>query len=81
MYDVNKIREDFPIFALSINGKPNTFLDSAASAQKPKIVIDKMNDMYLHEYANVHRGSYLLSEEIRQGKRCKNLLMQVHPRK
>ena len=64
MYDVNKIREDFPIFALSINGKPNTFLDSAASAQKPKIVIDKMNDMYLHEYANVHRGSYLLSEEI-----------------
>ena len=54
MYDVNKIREDFPIFALSINGKPNTFLDSAASAQKPKIVIDKMNDMYTPMSTAVH---------------------------
>lgn len=64
MYDVDAIRKDFPILALKINGCPNTFLDSAASAQKPKVVIDKMNEMYLHEYSNVHRGSYLLSEEI-----------------
>ena len=64
MYDINQIRKDFPILDILINGKPNTFLDSAASAQKPKCVIEKMTQMYLHEYANVHRGSYLLSEEI-----------------
>ena len=66
MYDVQKIRKDFPIFDIEINKKPNTFLDSGASAQKPKCVIDTMVDIYTKEYANVHRGSYLLSEEITQ---------------
>ena len=66
MYDVQKIRKDFPIFDVDINKKPNTFLDSGASAQKPKCVIDCMVDIYSKEYANVHRGSYLLSEEITQ---------------
>lgn len=64
MYDVEKIRKDFPIFDIKVNNKPNTFLDSGASAQKPKCVIDTMVDIYTKEYANVHRGSYLLSEEI-----------------
>lgn len=64
MYDVYKIRQDFPILSMSVNGKPNTFLDSAASAQKPAQVIEKMRRMYLEEYANVHRGSYYLSEQI-----------------
>lgn len=64
MYDVEKIRKDFPVFGREINGKPNTFLDSAASAQKPKVVIDRMVQIYSNEYSNVHRGSYLLSEEI-----------------
>ena len=64
MYDVYKIRQDFPILQMKINGKPNTFLDSAASAQKPLSVIEKMRRMYLEEYANVHRGSYYLSEQI-----------------
>lgn len=64
MYDVYKIRQDFPILSMSVNGKPNTFLDSAASAQKPVQVIEKMRRMYLEEYANVHRGSYYLSEQI-----------------
>ena len=64
MYDVYKIRRDFPIFTVSINGNANTFLDSAASAQKPLSVIEKMRQMYLAEYANVHRGSYYLSEQI-----------------
>ena len=64
MFDAMKIRQEFPILAQKINGKPNTFLDSGASAQKPKCVIDKMTQMYLHEYSNVHRGSYFLSEEI-----------------
>ncbi len=64
MYDINEIRKDFPVLARQINGKPNTFLDSAASAQKPRQVLDKIMQVYSEEYANVHRGSYLLSEEI-----------------
>ena len=62
MYDVEKIRADFPILNQKINGKRNTFLDTAASAQKPQSVIDTMIDMYTKTYANVHRGSYYLSE-------------------
>lgn len=64
MYDVEQIRKDFPVLCRQINGKPNTFLDSAASAQKPQCVIDRIVDVYRSEYANVHRGSYFLSEEI-----------------
>ena len=64
MYDVYKIRQDFPILSLNINGKPNVFLDSAASAQKPLSVIETMRRIYMEEYANVHRGSYYLSEQI-----------------
>ena len=64
MYNIEKIRKDFPIFDVSINGKANTFLDSGASAQKPKCVIDCIYNIYSTEYANVHRGSYFLSEEI-----------------
>ena len=64
MYDVYKIRRDFPILSLTINGKPNVFLDSAASAQKPSKVIETMHHLYMNEYANVHRGSYYLSEQI-----------------
>ncbi len=64
MFDVYEIRKQFPVLARLINGKPNTFLDTGASAQKPQCVIDKMLKVYSHDYANVHRGSYLLSEEI-----------------
>lgn len=64
MYDVEKIRKDFPIFDIKVNQKNNTFLDSGASAQKPQCVIDAIVDTYTKEYANVHRGSYFLSEEI-----------------
>ncbi len=64
MFDVYEIRKQFPVLARLINGKPNTFLDTGASAQKPRCVIDKMLQVYSHDYANVHRGSYLLSEEI-----------------
>lgn len=66
MYDVEQVRQDFPVLREIINGKPNTFLDSAASAQKPQAVINRIVDIYTHEYSNVHRGSYLLSEEITQ---------------
>lgn len=64
MYNVETIRKDFPVLSRQINGKPNTFLDSAASAQKPQVVIDKITDVYSRAYSNVHRGSYLLSEEV-----------------
>lgn len=64
MYKVEEIRKDFPVLSQLINGKPNTFLDSGASAQKPQAVIDKLVDVYSKAYSNVHRGSYLMSEEI-----------------
>lgn len=64
MFDIAKIRRDFPIFKRLINNQPNIFLDSAASAQKPQTVIDRISKVYTEEYSNVHRGSYLLSEEI-----------------
>jgi cysteine desulfurase/selenocysteine lyase len=61
-YDVEVIRKDFPIFQQEINGKPLTFLDTAASAQKPQSVIDAVEHCYSSEYANIHRGVYYLSQ-------------------
>lgn len=61
MYDVEKIRGDFPILSRQVNGKPLTYLDNGASAQKPQVVIDAINQAYSHEYSNVHRGLHYLS--------------------
>ena len=61
-YDVMKVRADFPILAREVHGKPLVYLDSAASAQKPRQVIEVISRAYSHEYANVHRGAYYLSE-------------------
>ena len=61
-YDVERVRADFPALAMEVHGKPLVFLDSAASAQKPRAVIDTMCRVYESEYANVHRGAYYLSE-------------------
>ncbi|MCR8827170.1 cysteine desulfurase [Pseudosulfitobacter koreensis] len=61
MYDVAKIRADFPILAREVNGKPLVYLDNGASAQKPQVVIDAITQGYAHEYANVHRGLHYLS--------------------
>ncbi len=61
MYDVEKIRADFPILSREVNGKPLVYLDNGASAQKPKVVIDAITQSYSHEYANVHRGLHYLS--------------------
>ncbi len=60
-YDVSRIREDFPILALQVYGKPLVYLDNAASAQKPKAVLDRMQHAYTAEYANVHRGLHYLA--------------------
>lgn len=61
MFDVAKIRADFPILNRKINGKPLIYLDNGASAQKPKVVIDAMTRMYEEDYSNVHRGLHTLS--------------------
>ena len=61
-FNVNRIRADFPILSQEVHGKPLTFLDNGASAQKPRQVIDAMRSVYETEYANVHRGAYQLSE-------------------
>ncbi len=63
-YDVEAIRADFPILARTMHDKPLAFLDSAASAQKPRHVIDAVSDVYEREYANVHRGLYQISEAV-----------------
>lgn len=61
-YDVARLRADFPILGRQVHGQPLVFLDSAASAQKPRQVIDTVRQVYEAEYANVHRGLYFLSE-------------------
>ena len=61
MYDVEKIRRDFPILSREVNGKPLVYLDNGASAQKPQVVIDAISTAYSSEYANVHRGLHYLS--------------------
>jgi cysteine desulfurase/selenocysteine lyase len=61
MYDVNRIRADFPILSREVNGKPLTYLDNGASAQKPQVVIDAITRAYAEEYSNVHRGLHFLS--------------------
>ena len=66
MYDIEKIREDFPALSDTFDGKPNIYLDTAASAQKPQCVIDKICRIYTHTYANVHRGTYALATAITQ---------------
>lgn len=63
MFDAHEIRKDFPNLSKIIEGKRNTYLDTAASAQKPAVVLKKIIDAYTDEYANVHRGSYWLSEK------------------
>ncbi len=59
--DVMKLREDFPILAERPYGKPLVYLDNAASAQKPRAVIERLTHAYEHEYANVHRGLHYLA--------------------
>jgi cysteine desulfurase/selenocysteine lyase len=60
--DARAIRADFPIFEQLIHGKPLAFLDSAASSQKPRQMMEAMTDFYSTSYANVHRGVYVLAE-------------------
>ncbi|MGJ8626451.1 MAG: cysteine desulfurase [Sulfitobacter sp.] len=61
MYDIDLVRSQFPILSRQVNGKPLTYLDNGASAQKPQVVIDAISNAYSNEYANVHRGLHYLS--------------------
>ena len=63
MYDINKVREDFPILAREVYGRPLVYLDNAATTQKPLCVLDAMRDEYLNVNANVHRGVHYLSQQ------------------
>ena len=83
-YDVNRIRADFPALALQVYGKPLVYLDNAASAQKPKVVLDRLQYAYTHEYANVHRGLHYLANaatEAYEGAREKVAAFLNAPRK
>jgi len=73
-YDVMRLREDFPALAMQVYGKPLVYLDNAASAQKPKAVLDRIMQAYTSEYANVHRGLHYLANaatEAYEGARAK----------
>ena len=63
MYDIQKIRQDFPILSRDVYGKPLIYLDNAATTQKPLCVLDAMRDEYLNVNANVHRGVHYLSQQ------------------
>ena len=60
-FDVERVRADFPALSLTVNGHPLTYLDNAASAQKPRQVLDRMRRVYEQEYSNVHRGLHHLA--------------------
>ena len=60
-YDVERLRADFPILTKQVYGKPLVYLDNAASAQKPRTVIERLTEAYENEYANVHRGLHYLA--------------------
>ncbi len=61
MFDVNRIRQDFPILEEKIYGKPLVYLDNGATSQRPLPVIEKMTEYYLKYNSNVHRGVHYLS--------------------
>ena len=63
MYDINKVREDFPILSRTVYGKPLIYLDNGATTQKPLCVLDAMREEYLNVNANVHRGVHWMSQQ------------------
>ncbi|MES2512689.1 MAG: cysteine desulfurase [Bacteroidota bacterium] len=64
MFDIQKIRKDFPILNRTVNGKPLVYFDNGATAQKPQQVIDAISNYYSHQNSNIHRGVHTLSREI-----------------
>ncbi|MEC5290781.1 cysteine desulfurase [Aurantimonas sp. C2-6-R+9] len=62
-YDVEAVRQDFPILSKQVYGKPLVYLDNGASAQKPRVVLDAIQKAYSEDYSNVHRGLHFLSNK------------------
>jgi len=77
-FNVQRIREDFPILKQIINGKPLIYLDNAATSQKPRAVIDAMNRYYMEENSNIHRGVHYLSELATQSYEAARIKIQRH---
>ena len=65
MFDVETIRRDFPILSRKVHDKPLIWLESAATAQKPQAVIDRVARFYEHENSNLHRGTHTLAEQAK----------------
>ena len=63
MFDVEKIRNDFPILKRKVNGQPLIYFDNVATSQKPQVMIDAIVDYYNNYNANIHRGVHTLSQE------------------
>src|SRR5205085_2632013 len=61
VFDVNAVREDFPILKETVNGKPLIWFDNAATTQKPQVVIDRLSHFYAHENSNIHRAAHELA--------------------
>jgi cysteine desulfurase / selenocysteine lyase len=63
VYDIEKVRRDFPILEREVNGRPLVYLDNAATSQKPRQVVETLTNYYERHNANIHRGSHRLAEE------------------
>jgi cysteine desulfurase/selenocysteine lyase len=78
MFDLNTIRNDFPILSRQVNGKPLVYLDNAATSQKPQQVIDSIVDYYSNYNANIHRGVHALSQEATDKYEAARKKIQLH---
>lgn len=78
MFDVDKIRDDFPILKRKVHGKPLVYLDNAATSQTPQIVIDTIVDYYSNYNANIHRGVHTLSQEATDKYELARIKIQHH---
>ena len=77
-FDVQKIRNDFPILSRKVNGYPLVYLDNAATSQKPQQVIDAIVDYYSNYNANIHRGVHTLSQEATDAYEAARKKIQKH---
>ena len=76
MIDISKIRSDFPILSRKVYGKPLVYLDNAATTQKPKCVVDKIEEMYFTLNANIHRGVHYLSQQATEAHEAARVTIQ-----
>ena len=78
MFDIEKVRADFPILTQQVNGKPLVYLDNAATNQKPQVVIDSIVDYYSGLNANIHRGVHTLSQRATDAYESSRITLQKH---